>query len=272
MITEGDRILDKKLELLGGKGLFTKELEQALMAKEIDLAVHSLKDMATVLPAGLTLACVLKRLDPRDAFINPRGVPLHRMPQGATIGTSSLRRQAQILALRPDLSIHLLRGNVETRLKKIQEGEMDGTLLALAGLERLGLTHHITEILSLDHMLPAVGQGALGIECRQDDDPLHALLAALHHEETGLCITSERAFLRTLDGSCRTPIGGYATLDGKGQMTMEGLIAQPDGKKIYRSRKTGPQEEGAHIGQEVAEDLLSQGGSVLLSLKKSNPT
>ena len=235
--TSGDRIQDRTLADAGGKGLFTKEIEEALLAGTIDIAVHSMKDMPTWLPDGLTIDCLLPREDPRDALIGPARRIADLAP-GAIVGTSSLRRQAQVLALRPDLRIVALRGNVETRLRKIAAGEADATLLALAGLRRLGMEHRASAVLPTQEMLPAVAQGAIGIECRK----------------------AERALLARLDGSCRTPIAALAVLEGASTMRLEALIATPDGKRVLRAQRTGAAADATSLGDDAGRELRRNGG------------
>ena len=237
--TTGDRVQDRKLEEIGGKGLFTKEIEEALLAGEIDLAVHSMKDMPTFLPEGLVISCLLKRADPRDVLFARSGNSIASLPHGAVVGTSSLRRQAQLLALRPDLKVTTLRGNVGTRLAKLAAGQVDATLLALAGIQRLGNEHQPTAILATDEILPAVAQGALGIEIRANDASLRALLAPLNDKATELAVTAERALLAVLDGSCHTPIAALAEHAGGGVLRLRSLIALPVGKAIQRDERQG---------------------------------
>lgn len=257
--TSGDRIQDKSLREFGGKGLFTKEIEDALLAGEIDLAVHSLKDMPTVLPGGLEIACVLPREDVRDALVSPKGSCLMDLPDGAVVGTSSLRRRAQVRRMRPDFRVIEFRGNVETRLRKLSEGVADATLLAAAGLSRLGKQDHITAYIEPEEMLPAVAQGAICIETRCDDSSTRALLNAIHHEETAICVNAERAFLAELDGSCRTPIAGLAELKG-GRLRFRGQILTPDGTTAHDTERTGPASDGAAMGIDAAKELLALGG------------
>lgn len=257
--TTGDRIQDRPLSEAGGKGLFTKEIEEALLDGSIDLAVHSMKDMPTVLPEGLTISAMLPREDTRDAFISAKWQSIEALPQGAVIGSSSLRRQAQLKRLRPDLQVINFRGNVETRLRKLADGTVDATLLAVAGLKRLGLTDHITAPISLDAMLPAVAQGAIGIETRFDDDDTMSLLAPLNHEATALCVTAERAFLARLEGSCRTPIAGLGTLDG-GRFTFRGEILKPDGSESHTAAREGAPAAAVQLATDAAEELLSRAG------------
>ncbi len=225
-------------EAEGGKGLFAKEIETALLDGHVDIGVHSLKDMPSFLPDGLVIDHVLEREDPRDVFISANYKSLEELPQGAKLGTSSLRRQAMALALRPDLEIVPLRGNVGTRLEKIQGGQADATFLAAAGLKRLGLEEHIKAYMGIDQMLPAAAQGVIGIECRAGEDDIQEALKAIHHEPTGFCATAERAALQILDGSCHTPIGAYAVLEGK-QVTLKALVASEDGAEVYKDSISG---------------------------------
>jgi hydroxymethylbilane synthase len=260
MKTSGDRIQDRPLSEVGGKGLFTKELEEALLARTIDLAVHSMKDVATKLPAGLTIAAVLEREDPRDAFISQTARSFAALPNGAVIGTSSLRRQAQSLHARPDLKVVGFRGNVETRLKKLADGTATATFLAVAGLKRLGLAQHITAALDLTEMLPAVAQGAVGVEIRADDDRIAHLLAPIDHQPTHLAIAAERAFLARLDGSCRTPIAGHATLDASGRLTFAGEIIAPDGSARHATTRTSSAADALRMGDDAGVELLAKAG------------
>ena len=257
--TSGDRILDRPLAEAGGKGLFTKEIEEALLGNTVDLAVHSMKDMPTVLPDGLVTGAVLEREDPRDAFISVTHATLANVPAGAKVGTSSLRRQAQLLRLRPDLEVVPFRGNVETRLKKLADGQADATFLACAGLNRLGLARHITETIDTDVMLPAVAQGAIGIESRADDQDTAHLLAPLNDAATALCVAAERAFLATLEGSCRTPIAGLAELRG-GTLRIRGEILTPDGTQCYATKRTGSAQGALKLAEEAARELLARAG------------
>lgn len=252
--TSGDRIKDKPLREFGGKGLFTKEIEEALLERRVDLAVHSSKDMPTVSQPGLVLTACLEREDPRDVFISRKAKSLAALPQGATLGTASLRRQAIAKRLRPDLTVVPLRGNVETRLAKLERGEADATLLALAGLKRLGLERHATAILSVEEFLPAVGQGAIGIEARADDTRTREALARINHAETFTALACERAFLAELDGSCKTPIAGHATLSGAA-IEFRGLIARPDGEAAHDISGAGHVRDAAAIGAEAAREL-----------------
>ena len=252
--TSGDRIQDRPLSEVGGKGLFTKEIEEALLDGRVDLAVHSSKDMPTVSQPGLMLTACLEREDPRDVFISHKAKSLRALPQGATLGTASLRRQAVAKRLRPDLNVVPLRGNVETRLRKLDEGEADATLLALAGLKRLGLTQHATAIMSVDEFLPAVGQGAIGIEARADDARTREALARINHAPTFTALACERAFLAELDGSCKTPIAGHAVI-ANDSVQFRGLIARPDGKAAHDISGTGHTKDAAAIGAEAAREL-----------------
>lgn len=257
--TSGDRIQDRPLAEVGGKGLFTKEIEEALLAGTIDLAVHSSKDMPTVLPDGLILSTFLPREDARDALIGRMAKSVADLPKGATVGTASLRRQAMLLRQRPDLKIVPLRGNVETRLKKIGEGQADATLLALAGLKRLGLTKHAAAVLSIDEFLPAVGQGAIGIETRADDENTRTMLAAINHPATAVALAAERAFLAVLDGSCRTPIGGHATVTGD-VVRFRGMIVKPDGSEAFETKREGKVSDAAALGADAGQELKGRAG------------
>jgi hydroxymethylbilane synthase len=257
--TSGDKIQDRPLAEAGGKGLFTKEIEEALHDGGIDLAVHSAKDMPTVLPAGLVLAACLEREDPRDVFISRVAGSLAALPQGARLGTASLRRQAIAKRARRDLEVMPLRGNVETRLRKLAEGEVDATILALAGLKRLGLANRATGIMSVDEFLPAVGQGAIGVETREGDARVADLLARINHVDTFTAVACERAFLEILDGSCRTPIAGHAMLDG-GAVQFRGLIARPDGTAAHDIAGTGKREDAVEIGREAGRALKARAG------------
>lgn len=253
--TTGDQIQNRALAEAGGKGLFTKEIEEALLDRRIDLAVHSMKDVPTELPAGLQITCLLEREDPRDAFICHIADSLAALPAGALVGSASLRRQAQIRRRRPDLRVEILRGNVQTRLRKLEAREVDATLLANAGLRRLGLTEHITRLIETDEMLPAVAQGAIGIEQRSDDDRVRALLAPLDHAATAVCVAAERAFLAALDGSCRTPIAGLARLDADGRVDFRGEILRPDGSECFAAARAGAAGDAAALGRDAGEEL-----------------
>jgi hydroxymethylbilane synthase len=257
--TSGDRIKDKPLREFGGKGLFTKELDEALLRGDIDLAVHSMKDLPTELPGGICIGAVLPRADMRDAFISARAPSLAELPPDAVVGTSSLRRAAQVKRHRPDLRVVDFRGNVETRLKRVAEGQADATLLALAGLERLGLASHATAILSTEEMLPAVAQGAIGVACRESDAKTHALLAPLNDAASATVIACERSFLARLDGSCKTPIAGLAEIDG-GTLRFRGLILVPDGSAWHEIELTGETRHARQIGLDAGEELLARAG------------
>jgi len=258
--TTGDRITDRPLIEAGGKGLFTKELEEALFAGDIDLAVHSMKDMPAILPQGLVISAILEREDPRDAFVSVKYGSLDALPEGAVIGTSSPRRQAQVLRARPDLRVVGFRGNVETRLRKLEEGIADATFLACAGLNRLGLAQHITAAMPTGVMLPAVAQGAIGIEIRADDDATALLLAPLNDAATALCVAAERAYLAQLEGSCRTPIAGYAELRG-GALFLRGEILTPNGAQAYSAERSGTAQEAMLLGEATAAELLQAAGA-----------
>ncbi len=257
--TIGDQILDRALAEVGGKGLFTKEIETALIEGEIDLAVHSMKDMPTVLPDGLVISTMLEREDTRDAFISNKAARPQDLPQGAVVGTASLRRQAQLKHMRPDLEVITYRGNVQRRLEKLEEGVVDATFLAYAGLRRLGLEDVITSIVPHEDMLPAVAQGAIGIEIRQGDDKTAALLAPVNHQTTQICVNAERAFLHVLDGSCRTPIGGLAQITGD-RVSFRGMILTPDGRICHETGREGPVGEAGALGRDAGEELKARGG------------
>ena len=263
MTTKGDRVLDAPLAKIGGKGLFTKELEQAMLAGEIDIAVHSLKDMPTELPPGLVLAAVTERFDAGDAVVSPRYGTLANLPQGAKVGTSSLRRRAQLLAQRPDLEIVSLRGNVNTRLQKLEDEDFDAIILAVAGLKRLGFGERITEVLDKSVCLPAVGQGALAIEARADDEEMIARLAFLDDAAMRAAARAERAFLARVEGGCQVPVGVYATAEGT-TLAIEAVIASLDGARLYRSSRTGSVAAAEALGRGLAEELLAAGGEAIL--------
>ena len=261
--TTGDKILDVPLAKIGGKGLFTKEIDEALLDGRIDLAVHSLKDVPFQLPEGITLAAVPKREDHRDAFLS-NGPRLRELKPDATIGTSSLRRQLQLKHLIPSLNIAMLRGNVDTRLKRLANGEFDAIILAAAGLKRLGHADRITEILEDDVMLSAVGQGALGIVCRVSDVSAHATLAALEDRDSRICVTAERALLRALGGSCQVPVAGHAVVDGD-RVRLKGLIASLDGDKVLRAESVTAMNEAERLGLSLGEQLIAAGGAEILA-------
>jgi hydroxymethylbilane synthase len=252
--TSGDMIRDRPLAEVGGKGLFTKEIEEALLAGRIDLAVHSAKDMPTVLPAGLAIMAVLPREDPRDVFISRTSRTLHDLPHGAVVGTASLRRQALVKRLRPDLAVVNFRGNVETRLRKLDAGEVAATLLALAGMKRLGLADAATSVLSTDEFLPAVGQGIIALEARADDARTRDLLDAINDRHAAVALDCERAFLAVLDGSCRTPIAGHATVKA-GALAFRGLIARPDGSEVIETVRAGAVTDAVALGADAGGEL-----------------
>ncbi|MBH2034783.1 MAG: hydroxymethylbilane synthase [Pseudomonadales bacterium] len=264
MVSRGDKLLDAPLAKIGGKGLFVKELETALLDNEADIAVHSMKDVPMDFPEGLGLFCICEREDPRDAFVSNTFASLDELPAGSVVGTSSLRRQAQLLALRPDLKIHFLRGNVNTRLAKLDAGEYDAIILAAAGLIRLGFGSRIRASISVEASLPAGGQGAVGIECRSADAEIHALLAPLHHRETALRVTAERALNKHLNGGCQVPIACYALLEDE-QLWLRGLVGQPDGGLLLRAQGRAPAADAETLGVQVAEALLAQGANAILA-------
>jgi hydroxymethylbilane synthase len=286
--TTGDKILDVPLAMVGGKGLFVKEIEEALLRREVDIAVHSMKDVPTDFPKGLHLAVICEREDPRDAFISQIQHSTFNiqhfkdLPAGAAVGTSSLRRASQLLNIRPDLKIEQLRGNLDTRLRKLDEGRFDAIILAAAGAKRLGLQHRITEALSFDISLPAIGQGAIGIECRTDDEFINGLIAPLDHPETSVCVKTERAFLQKLEGGCQVPIAAHARIVGgehraeyseltnptisiqHSTLVMDGLVGSISGDKIIKGRSEGSPEQPEHLGIALAEDILSRGAKEIL--------
>ena len=264
MTTQGDQILDAPLAKIGGKGLFVKELEQGLLQGRADLAVHSMKDVPVTLPEGLEIAVIMDREDPRDAFVSNHYDDLAALPQGAVVGTSSLRRQCQLLEARPDLQIKFLRGNVNTRLAKLDAGEYDAIILASAGLIRLGFDQRIVKYMSVRESLPAVGQGAIGIECRSDDAELKQLLADLHDPDTAYRVEAERAVNETLDGGCQAPIAAHARIKSDGQLRLHGLVAQPDGQSVLREAIEGPVEQAHALGVTVGQRLLDRGGRHIL--------
>jgi len=257
--TEGDRVQDRALSEIGGKGLFTQEIEEQLADARIDVAVHSMKDMPTLLPDGLVIDCLLERADPRDAFLSLKTGSLADLPAGSRVGTSSLRRAAQVKARRPDLEVVPFRGNVDTRLRKLGEGVADATFLAVAGLTRMGLADKITASVSPEDMLPAVAQGAIGIERRVADDEAAHLLQKLHHVETGLRIAAERAFLAVLEGSCRTPIAALAEIAGK-RMRLRTMILTPDGQEIHETEREGLAADAIALGEDAGQELKGRAG------------
>ena len=264
LTTKGDRILDAPLAKIGGKGLFTKELEQAMLDGAVDLAVHSLKDMPTEVPDGLVIGAITTRLDPGDAFVSAHYAAVEELPVGARVGTSSLRRRAQLLAVRPDLTICDLRGNVNTRLAKLDAGEFDAIVLAAAGLKRLGFERRIRSILPRSVMLPAVGQGALAIECRAGDTEILSAIAFLRDAGMTTAAQAERAFLRRVEGGCQIPVGVYAEVDADGQISIDAMISSVDGQRICRSDAQGAGEQAEALGTALAEELLDAGGREIL--------
>ena len=263
MVTQGDKILDAPLAKVGGKGLFVKELEQGMLDDLADIAVHSMKDVPVEFPEGLHLAAILAREDPTDAFVSNRYSSLNELPPNARIGTSSLRRQCQIKEKFPDAEVLSLRGNVNTRLAKLDTGLYDAIILASAGLKRLGMAARITQSLDTSVSLPAVGQGAIGIECRADDVEINAILSDLHDAETGFCVSAERAMNARLNGGCQVPIAGFAIKQGD-QLFMRGLVGNPDGSMLYRAERSGGLDQAETIGRLIAEDLLTQGADKIL--------
>lgn len=264
MSTQGDKILDTPLAKVGGKGLFVKELETAMLEGRADIAVHSMKDVPVEFPDGLGLHTICEREDPRDAFVSNHFNQIGELPQGAVVGTSSLRRQCQLRAARPDLVIRDLRGNVNTRLAKLDAGEYDAIILAAAGLKRLEMAHRIAAFIEPEQSLPANGQGAVGIECRLDDHELHALLAPLEHPETRIRVLTERAMNRALQGGCQVPIGAYALVEGE-EVWLRGLVGSPDGSHVIRDEIRGPLAEGEALGHTLAQRLLAAGADVILA-------
>ncbi len=261
--TTGDMVRDRPLADIGGKGLFTKEIEEALLDGRVDLAVHSMKDVPAELPAGLAIVCHLPREDARDAFLSPKAESIDALPEGAVVGTSSVRRAAQLLAMRPDVKVVPFRGNVDTRLRKLEEGVADATFLACAGLNRLGLSEKITQAVPEDVMLPAVAQGAIGIETREDDTRTRALLAPLNDEETAVRVAAERGFLIRLEGSCRTPLAAHAVMrDGAVHLRVEALTL--DGTRRWRAERTGAPEDAFAMGADAAEEILREAGEALV--------
>ncbi|MCP4126645.1 MAG: hydroxymethylbilane synthase [Gammaproteobacteria bacterium] len=263
MSTQGDKILDTPLAKIGGKGLFVKELEQGMLAGSADIAVHSMKDVPVELPEGLHLPVIMQREDPRDAFVSNNFQGLDELPQGATVGTSSLRRECQLRERRPDLKIAPLRGNVNTRLRKLDEGEFDAIILASAGLIRLGFGQRIAGFIEPEQSLPAIGQGAVGIECRVDDARVNALLEPLRHAETELCVSAERAMNHRLMGGCQVPIAGYAILQGD-ELYLRGLVGEPDGSQIIRAESRGAHQDAEAMGVALANELLANGAEPIL--------
>ncbi|MBI4844822.1 MAG: hydroxymethylbilane synthase [Nitrospirae bacterium] len=264
--TTGDKILDVPLAQVGGKGLFVKEIEEALLDRSADLAVHSMKDVPTELPAGLHLSAITKREDPRDALIARPGISgIKGLPQGAHVGTSSLRRMCQLLSIRPDIRITQLRGNVDTRIRKLDEGKFDAIILAAAGVKRLGYSGRVTEMIPVETSLPAIAQGAVGIECRVDDGFINELVSKLDHHETAVCVRAERAFLKRLEGGCQVPIAGHAVLEKGGKLVMTGLVGSLSGEIIIKERISGEPENAGALGISLANTLLAKGADKILA-------
>ncbi|MCU7836844.1 MAG: hydroxymethylbilane synthase [gamma proteobacterium symbiont of Taylorina sp.] len=264
MVSKGDKILDVPLAKIGGKGLFVKELETGLLEGDADIAVHSMKDVPVEFPSGLHLAVICEREDPRDAFVSNQYKALDDLPQGSVVGTSSLRRQSQLMKYRSDLKIKFLRGNVNTRLKKLDDGEYDAIILAAAGLIRLEMKDRISSFLTTDQSLPAMGQGAVGIECRIDDELTNQLIAPLAHKETTIRLTAERALNKRLEGGCQVPIGGFAELEGD-HLSMRSFVGSPDGKNLVEGVVSGSAENAEQLGIQLADDLLSRGAKEILA-------
>ena len=262
--TTGDKILDVPLAKVGGKGLFVKEIEDALLSNKVDLAVHSMKDVPTDLPEGLYIASITEREDPRDALLSRGGCKMMELPRNARIGTSSLRRQTQILNVRPDFEINQLRGNLDTRIKKLETKELDAVILAAAGIRRMGWADKISEYIATDVCLPAIGQGAVGIETRVDDEAINSLVLRLNHETTSLAVRAERAFLKRLEGGCQVPIAAFGEINGK-KIKLRGLVGRIDGSEIIKYSLEGSVEKVEEIGEELAEKLLSMGAGEILS-------
>jgi hydroxymethylbilane synthase len=263
MTTQGDRVVDSPLARIGGKGLFVKELEQGMLERSADIAVHSMKDVPAELPAGFAIGAILEREDPRDAFVSNHYDSIDALPQAALIGTSSLRRQCQLRAWRPDLQVLDLRGNVNTRLRRLDQGDYDAIVLASAGLKRLEMAARITRALTPEELLPAIGQGVIGIECRAEDAAVRRLIEPLNHEPTCLCIQAERALNAALAGGCQAPVAGYSLLSNE-LIELRGLVGRPDGSEIVRSQIVGPAPDAESLGRELAEDLLARGARRIL--------
>jgi hydroxymethylbilane synthase len=263
MTTQGDRVLDSPLARIGGKGLFVKELEQGMLEGSADIAVHSMKDVPAELPPGLDIGAILEREDPRDAFVSNRYGSIDALPEAALVGTSSLRRQCQLRACRPDLQLLDLRGNVNTRLGRLDQGDYDAIVLACAGLKRLGMAGRITRALTAEELLPAIGQGVIGIECRREDEVVRRLIESLNHEPTCLRIQAERALNAGLAGGCQAPVAGFSLLNND-LIELHGLVGWPDGSEIVRSQIIGPAQDADSLGRELAEDLLSRGARRIL--------
>jgi hydroxymethylbilane synthase len=264
MTTQGDKVLDTPLAKVGGKGLFVKELENGILKGDADIAVHSIKDVPVELPDELHLSVICQRDDPRDAFVSNAYAQIEDLPKGSKVGTSSLRRRCQLLAWRPDLEIIDLRGNVNTRLKKLDDGNYDAIILASAGLKRLGLEHRVSSPLLTTISLPAIGQGAIGIECRSKDDHINSLIQPLNHQKTATCVLAERAMNQRLEGGCQVPIAGFAELEDD-TLYMRGLVGQIDGRKMIRGEVTGPADQAQVLGRQLADDLLARGAKEILA-------
>lgn len=269
MTTEGDKLLDAPLATVGGKGLFIKALECALLDGRADIAAHSVKDVTVAFPEGLHMPVICQRADPRDALVSNRFHAVDALPQGAVVGTSSLRRRCQLLALRPDLQVVTLRGGVQTRLRKLDEGDFDALLLACSGLARLGLDARIAEAIAPERILPAIGQGALGLECRVGDEEVEALIAPLNDEPDAICVRAERAMNAVLDGGCQVPVAGYAVLDGE-RITLNGLVASVDGREVIRASESMPATDPEALGGDVGERLLRGGARRILDKVYAN--
>ncbi len=263
IVTKGDKILDVPLAKVGGKGLFVKEIEEAMLRNEIDIAVHSLKDVPTYFPEGLDLVAVTEREDPRDAFLSVEYENIYQMEEGDILGTSSLRRKSQVMQLKPKLNIQDLRGNVDTRIRKMEEGQYKGIILAYAGLKRLGLQNKVKQVFSPEEMIPAVAQGFLGIEGRKNDDKIKDVIKILNHKESELRAKAERAFLKTLEGGCQVPIAAYAEIKGD-ELSIIGYISDLEGKRVFKDKITGKKENAEEIGIKLAEKLLNEGGKKVL--------
>lgn len=261
--TTGDKWGKKPLNAMGGKGLFVKELEETLLSHQAEIAVHSLKDVPATLPEGLMLAVFCERESPEDAFLSTYHTALNSLPTGAKIGTSSLRRQCQLLAIRPDLNIQMLRGNIDTRIRKLEAGEFDAIILAYAGIKRLGLTKYVKEILPVSVILPAIGQGALALECRQQDLKTQEWIKPLHHAKTAICVRAERAMNRVLSGSCQIPIAGFATLS-QHHLALQGLVGDPSGHTLLKANASGPKDAPEALGMQVAQNLLAKGAKKII--------
>lgn len=268
--TTGDKITDVPLAQVGGKGLFVKEIEEALLDDRVHLAVHSMKDVPTEFPEGLSLRCITEREDPRDALLTTDGSKIADLKQGARIGTSSLRRSSQLFKKRPDFEICQLRGNLDTRIRKLEEGQFDAIILASAGLRRLGWADKISEYIDPEFMIPAIGQGALGIESKTANDEVNAMIDFFNHDNTSIAVKAERACLKRLEGGCQVPIAAFGTIEG-GILTMNGLVASVDGKNIITANASGPVKDCEALGIKLAEDLLSQGGDAILREVYDNP-